>query len=356
MRCTYCFYKDEIDNRSVKNYGFMTNSIAKCLIDKALANSNDNVNFSFQGGEPTLSGLDFFREFTSYAKEKGGERVTFSLQTNGYIIDREWAAFFHDNGYLIGLSLDGNKKIHDIYRIGPDNKGTFVKAFRAASFFNAEKVEFNILTTVNRVVAQNIGDIFDFFKRNGFRYLQFIPCLDEISGVKNDYSLTPELYAKALKVLFDRYFDSWRKGEYVSIRYFDNLVTMLLGYPPEACGMRGVCGNYYVIEADGSVFPCDFYVLDDYKLGNITNDSLEELDKKRFEIAFIEKSKKVEEECKKCKFFSLCRGGCRRDREDFNKKELSLTYLCPAYKEFFNYAIDRLFYMAETEKRVRGGR
>lgn len=353
MRCTYCFYKDEIDNRSVKNYGFMTNSIAKCLIDKALANSNDNVNFSFQGGEPTLSGLDFFREFTSYAKEKGGERVTFSLQTNGYIIDREWAAFFHDNGYLIGLSLDGNKKIHDIYRIGPDNKGTFVKAFRAASFFNAEKVEFNILTTVNRVVAQNIGDIFDFFKRNGFRYLQFIPCLDEISGVKNDYSLTPELYAKALKVLFDRYFDSWRMGEYISIRYFDNLVTMLLGYPPEACGMRGVCGNYYVIEADGSVFPCDFYVLDEYKLGNITSSSLDELDKKRAEIAFIEKSTKVEEECKKCRFFSLCRGGCRRDRENFNTKELSLTYLCPAYKEFFNYSLERLIYMAEAEKRAR---
>lgn len=350
MHCTYCFYKDEIDNRSIKSYGFMSIETAKNLIDKALA-SSDNVCFSFQGGEPTLSGLEFFKEFTSYAREKGGERVSFALQTNGYIIDREWAAFFRENGYLIGLSMDGNKKIHDIYRLDNNKKGTFVKTFRAASFFKAENVEFNILTTVNREVAEHIKEVFDFFKRNGFKYLQFIPCLDEISGVKNDYSLSPELYSKALKELFDRYFDSWQRGEYISIRYFDNLVTMLLGYPPEACGMSGICGNYYVIEGDGSVFPCDFYVLDEYKMGNINTDDIPTLDEHRRAIGFIQKSTKIEEECRACKYFKLCRGGCRRDRENFKEGFLGLNYLCPAYKDFFDYAINRLLFMAESERR-----
>ena len=352
MRCTYCFYKDEAENRAVKVHGFMSEESARILIDRALSES-DRVNFSFQGGEPTLAGLDFFREFTAYAREKGGDRVSFCLQTNGYDLDREWAAFFRENGYLIGLSMDGNKKIHDIYRKGPDGKGSFVRVFRAASFLTAEHVEFNILTTVNRDVAMNIGDIFDFFARNGFKYLQFIPCLDEISGEKNPWSLTPELYGKALKILFDRYYDRWSRGEYISVRYFDNLVTMLLGYPPEACGMSGRCGNYYVIEGNGSVYPCDFYSLDGYLMGNIIDDTLASLDEKRKALGFIEKSLKVEAECKACRWYRLCRGGCRRDREDFRTGELSLSYLCPAYKEFFPYAIDRLVRIAEAEKRAR---
>lgn len=352
MACTYCFYVDEIENRTVKSYGTMSLDTAYTLIDKALS-SSDSVNFAFQGGEPTLMGLDFFKAFTSYAIEKRGDKVSFSLQTNGYNMTREWAKFFHDNNYLIGLSMDGNKKYHDLYRIDWAKKGTFTKAFRASNFLAAEKVDFNILITVTNEVAKNIEEVFNFFKRNNLRYLQFIPCIDPMENSNREYFLSAMNYGESLKKLFNLYYDSWKEKSYVSIRYFDNLVLMLLGMAPENCGMRGICGHYYVIEADGSVFPCDFYVLDDYKLGNISKDTFEDIDAARVALRFIEKSTKVENECKECKYYPLCRGGCRRDRENFSNGELELNYLCKAYKGFFDHAIDRLVIMAQAEARAR---
>lgn len=353
MRCTYCFYADEISNRSIKNYGLMSKETAHIMIDMVLAETDGNVTFSFQGGEPTLSGLDFFKDFVSYAKGKGEGRISFALQTNGYSLDREWASFFHKEQFLIGLSMDGNKKIHDIYRHGKDGKGSFKNVFRASQALTAEKAEFNILITVTKDAAENIEDIFTFLARNGFRYLQFIPCIDSIDGDEMPYSLTPELYGECLKKMFALYYKYWKNSNYVSVRYFDNLISMLLGYPPETCGMSGICGANYVIEADGSVFPCDFYVLDGYKLGNVNDDSFDAMDRKRQELHFIEKSKVIADECRKCHYFPLCRGGCRRDRENFEKNEIGLTKLCPAYKEFFSFALPGLEEIARAESLAR---
>lgn len=357
MRCRYCFYFDEVSNREFANYGIMDAATSHALIDKAFGRSDD-VTFSFQGGEPTVAGLDFFRNFTAYARavaEKDGKRVRFALQTNGYAIDKEWASFFHDNGFLIGLSMDGNKKIHDIYRRDARGEGTFVKVFRTSRFLESAGVDFNILVTVTKPVATNIGDIYAFFKKNGFRYQQYIPCLDPISEQRGslDYSLTPELFADFLIRLFQLYHRDWRNGDYVSVRYFDNLVMMLCSYPPESCGMLGFCPSNYVVEADGSVYPCDFYVLDDYRLGNLNTDSFDMLDERRGKIGFTEKSRKIEPECSSCRYFQICRGGCRRDREDFSTGNLSVSYLCPAYKKFFDTCINGLLEIAEVEKRSR---
>ncbi len=353
MRCTYCFYADEIDNRSVKSYGIMSMETAHTMIDRVLSETDGDVSFSFQGGEPSLAGLDFFRDFVSYAKERGKGRIHFAIQTNGYAITREWARFFHDEGFLVGLSLDGSKKIHDIYRHGKDGKGSFRNAFRTAQALTAEKAEFNILTTVTKDVAENIEEVFGFLQRNGFRYLQFIPCIDPIGGEEMPYSLSPELYGDCLKRLFSLYYRCWKNGSYVSIRYFDNLVSMLLGYPPETCGMSGRCGAGYVIEADGSVFPCDFYVLDGYRLGNVNDSSFDDMDKKRTELGFIEKSMVINEACKTCRYFPICRGGCRRDREDFRENIIGLSKLCPAYKDFFGFALPGLEEIARAESMAR---
>lgn len=352
MACTYCFYNDEGENRTTKSYGMMSTSTAHALIDKALHDGSDSASFGFQGGEPTLAGLDFLSDFVSYARSKADSRsVHFSLQTNGYAIDRQWAALFREHGFLIGLSLDGSKRYHDEYRLDKSGKGTYNRVFNNAKMLQREGVDFNILVTTTRQIARNVDELYDFFKRNGFRYLQFTPCIDPIASKRGslDYSLTTETFSSFLIRLFRLYYRDWKRGQYTSIRYFDNLISLMIRGWAEECGMNGVCGSYYVIEADGSVFPCDFYVLDGYRMGNINVDSFDELDKKRDEIGFIEKSRKVAEDCRTCRYYRLCRGGCKRDREDFATHELGKTYLCEAYKTFFDECLDGLMEIAKAE-------
>ena len=353
MKCTYCFYRDEVSERSVKNYGMMSEETADILIKRALEETDGPVAFAFQGGEPSLMGLDWYRHFVSavHTLDKN-HRSSFAFQTNGYIIDREWASFFRENNFLVGLSMDGSRRIHDMYRRGNDGEGSFRRVYAAAEALSAENAQFNILVTVTRDVAENIETLMPFFLRNGFRYLQFIPCLDPLGDKGQEYSLTPDIFTEFLKKLFVYYYNSWRDGHYVSIRYFDNLVSMKCGNPPEECGMAGVCSDSYcVVEADGSVFPCDFYVLDGYEMGNIRTDSLSSLDKKRKEMGFVEQSLSLPEECRTCSVFSLCHGGCRRERENYITGEMGLNRLCSSYREFLTFADKALSTMAywETE-------
>lgn len=356
MRCTYCFYADEAQNRTVQNYGIMSRETAHVVLERALTEADD-VMISFQGGEPTLASLEFYKDFVSYANAiKGKKHVQYSIQTNGYVIDKEWATFFHDHAFLVGLSMDGNKTIHDLYRRDCNNQGSFSKAFQTSRHFQAEQVEFNILTTVTNVVAQNIGAIYAFFKRHGFRHQQYIACIDPIAAShgSSEYALTPEAYGRFLVTLFDAYFEDWLNGDFVSIRYFDNLVLKLAGFPVESCGMLGFCPNNYVLEADGSVYPCDFYVLDAYKIGNLVTDDFSQLDKNREILGFREKSCKVEQACASCEYFAVCLGGCRRDREDFVSGQLGLTFYCRSYQYFFLQALERLTYMGQAERSSRG--
>ena len=261
MRCDYCFYADEIKERTEKDYGMMSTETAHHLVDLAFSGLDSGfVTFGFQGGEPTTRGMDFFRDFCAYARKKAYGTmidVNFSIQTNGFLIDREWASFFAENHFLVGLSMDGYGKIHDTYRHIPGGKGSFKYVFRASNLFKQAGVEFNILSTVNNLVSLHAEEIYSFFKKNGFNHLQFIPCIDAIGGDRGSHpwSLDAAEYGRFLKKLFPLYFNDWKRGDFTSIRYFDNLVLMLTGEMPEACGMAGVCSRNMVVEADGSVFP-----------------------------------------------------------------------------------------------------
>lgn len=354
MRCRYCFYQDEAENREYKDYGMMSLDTAHALIDKTTA-LFDDVTYAFQGGEPTVRGLDFFRSFTEYAEGKGKD-VHFAIQTNGFTIDRDWASFFKEHGYLVGLSMDGDKAMHDAYRVDGRDKGTFRRVFSSFQILSSSGVDFNVLVTLTRAAALRGREIYQFLKRNGARYQQYIPCIDPMASERGseEYSLTPEAYLSFLNDVFALYYRDWERGDYVSVRYFDNLVTMMMGMRPESCGLLGFCPDNYVVEADGSVFPCDFYVLDGYLLGNMNSDSLEDIDRKREEIGFREKSLRIEPECSECPVFMLCRGGCRRDREDFSTGTLRLSYLCPAYRSFLASARPYLEVMARAEIRARG--
>lgn len=345
MRCRYCFYADVTSKRETPNYGFMSRETLSTVLEHALDGAARECTLAFQGGEPTLAGLDFFRFAVAEAHRLNRNhcRLDFALQTNGLAIDDDWASFFREHHFLIGVSLDGTREVHDANRVDAAGKGTFGRVVHALDLLDAHGVDYNILTVVTKNTVRNYRAIHNFFKKRGYHYQQFIPCLDPLEAERGAevWSLTPQLYGKYLKQAFDLWYEEAMAGEKQYHRYFDNLLCILNGQLPEACGMAGQCGIQYVVEADGSTYPCDFYMLDSYRIGNLKEDTLAQVDARRSRIGFIEESLPVEDTCKACRWYALCRGGCRRDRDYFGSG-IGSNYFCEAYKEFFGYAYPRL--------------
>jgi len=346
LRCAYCFYHDVSKKREIRNYGVMSLETLEALVVRAFDEAEGTLAFAFQGGEPTLAGLPFYRAFVGFVKKHDTKRakVSFAIQTNGVLLDEEWARFLREHQFLVGLSVDGYKDLHDLNRTDGKGGGSFQAAMKAAQIMTRHEVEFNILCVVNRLTARHVDKVYSFYQKSGFRWLQFIPCLDDLheSRGKNQYSLTPALYESFLKALFDRWYADFMASKGVSVRHFDNWVGMMLGYPAESCSLNGVCVSYFVVEADGSVFPCDFYVVDEWKLGNVHTDSLHDMRTSLTAKRFIKDSVHIHEKCKGCECFQLCRGGCKRDRELTEGGIPGLNYFCEAHRGFFRYALPRM--------------
>lgn len=346
LRCKYCFYADEAAKRETASYGFMSEETLEIIIKKTLAFAEGSCTFVFQGGEPMLAGLDFFQKAMELQEKWNINHVQISnsIQTNGILIDQDWAGFFKKYDFLVGISLDGNRRVHDANRLDADGKGTFYQVVRAIELLKDYHVEFNVLAVVTRQSAPHARKIYRFFSNLGVHYQQYIPCLDPLEqypGMES-YSLTEELYLQFLKELFDCWYEEARQGSLRYVRYFIGLMNLIAGNPPGVCEMNGVCSRQYVAEADGSVYPCDFYMLDPWRLGNLATDSFDELERRREELGFIEASKILPEPCRKCKWIYLCRGGCRRDRLDDDSGKPGWNRYCQAYYGFFEYAYPRL--------------
>lgn len=342
LRCAYCFYTDEMDNRSIGNCGVMTKETARVLIRKFLDGAQGHCHFGFQGGEPVLAGLSFYEFFVDCVNQyKAADlEVTYSIQTNGTLLDEKWAEFLGKHGFLVGVSLDGTEEVHDSCRKDRNGNGTFGKVMDGIALLKQYHVDFNILTVVHRETVRHTNLIYNFFRRNQFWYQQYVECLDPLyeAAGQQSYSLTPEEYGVFLKTLFRKWYRDMMQGRYVYIRYFENLLFIMAGHCPESCSMWGRCGKQWVVEADGSVYPCDFYALDEWKLGNILDHSVQEMDERRDQSGFIAMSEKQPEQCLSCKWFVLCRNGCRRNCEPVRDGMRSVNYFCSAYREFFEYA------------------
>lgn len=346
MRCRYCFYADVSSNREKASMGRMTQQTLENTVRRAMRYADGMVTFAFQGGEPTLAGVDFFREFVRLQKAyaKPGVRVMNSLQTNGYELSDEMIDFLAQEHFLVGVSYDGDAYTHDLMR--PDAKGepTSSRVEQTIARLQEKGVEFNILCVVNAHVARRPKEVFENLAR--FGYIQFISCLDPFDGTVSDYSLTAEDYTYFLKETFDLYYRAWARGKFVSVRNFDNYLGILAGQRPENCAMCGQCAQYYLLEADGGVYPCDFYVLDQWYMGNINDVSFFKLEKSPVSERFRQDSLHISPQCRQCKWYTLCRGGCRRDREPFENGLPVLNKWCACYRALFEYSLPRMQEMA----------
>lgn len=354
LRCKYCFYFDVADNRLVQNYGPMKTEVLECLVKKSFLYSDSIVNFMFQGGEPTLVGLKFYEQFHEFVEKYNTNniKVNYFMQTNGTLLNKKWIELYKKHKYLIGVSLDGYKEIHDTYRLTTANKGSYENVMAGIKLLEDNGIDFNILCVINNLVAKNGAKVYKFFKEQNFKHLQFIPCIDSFQKNEKDesFGLKAIDYGRFLNETFELWYQDFLNEDYVFIRYFDNLIKIMMGGQPEACDMMGFCSINGVIESNGSVYPCDFYVLDEYRLGNIMESNFEELLFNKTAVDFYLSSLKKSEKCKKCQYLKICRSGCRRFKDFDDPNNLYENKYCDAYMMFFNKNINKLLEISRIVK------
>jgi uncharacterized protein len=322
MRCRYCFYYDIGEHRQTRSYGIMSSDTMKRIIGNVSRDldDRDEITFAFQGGEPALAGLDWFREFTetvaSHTNLRGRDvKVHYALQTNGLLIDDPWASFLKEHDFLVGLSIDGGKKFHDKNRPGADGKGTFDLCIQSKKLLEKYKVEYNILCVLTNELAAEPDKVWRFIKEEKIGFIQFIPCLEGLDEQKaSAFALRPARFASFYSGLYYRWMKELENRSYISVKLFDDTANLFFRGLPTACGIDGRCHPQYVVEADGSTYPCDFYVLDNYNTGNLKDHTLRELFDTGTMRAFLEERRELPELCLSCAYLKMCNGGCKRMR------------------------------------------
>ena len=356
LRCGYCFYRDVSAHRETASYGVMTEETLELVVRRIFAYAEGECTIAWQGGEPTLAGLDFFRRYIELEHRYNvrGLPVHRALQTNGYRLGEAWAAFLAEHHFLTGVSLDGVRATHDAWRRTPEGGGSFSEVFATCRLFDRFRVDYNLLVVVTHQTAEKIGRIYPFFQEHGFRYQQYIACLDPLGEARGGqpWSLTPEAYGRFLIRLFDLWYPDCLRGRAPYIRQFENYIGLLLGVQPESCEQRGTCAVQTVVEADGSVYPCDFFVTDEYRMGNLRTQTLAEIRSSPVGEAFFQRSVPLPEECRRCPYLQLCRGGCFRHRIGPDGSA-GQNYFCQSYRMFFDRCLPRLEHLAQAVRRGR---
>ena len=342
MRCRYCFYADELHYRGEAALPAMPLPVLEAAVRRVLRSAQQSAHFLFQGGEPTLAGLPFFQAAVAAQRRYNGAglQITNAVQTNGLHLSDEMVAFFAREKFLVGVSLDGTALTHDMYRADLQGKGTWARVRENLERLRRAGVACNVLCVVTQAVACRGEEVFDCL--SPFQWLQFIPCLDPMNGKTQDHSLTSDMYASFLCKTFDRYEAAWQRGAPVSVRNFDNWIGMLMGRPPENCAMVGHCGNSLMLESDGTLYPCDFYGTDEWRLGNITETPYLKILQSSHLRRFVDASRPVPDKCERCAWYALCRNGCMRERNEITQ----VNRWCEAYQLFFAYAAPRMRRMA----------
>lgn len=350
MQCQYCFYKDVSEKRLIKSYGIMNLQVMQAIIDRALAfDKAADITFAFQGGEPTLAGLDYFQAFIDYVnKYREDQIIHYAIQTNGSLLNDEWATFFKQNEFLVGISLDGYADIHNYLRKGINNNVSFSQVMKAIHLLKHKEVNFNILTVLSATLAKHPQKLFSFYCQQNFKYVQFIPCLKGLDEEENPYALSPRQFSTFYKTYFTLWLKEFQKGNYWSVTLFDNVIGMLAGNQPQQCGMLGKCAMQFVMEGNGNVYPCDFYVLDRYCCGNIVKDDLKQLIECDTFKAFLKEPRRCCKDCEDCPFQMICHRNCKR----LNQAYYDENYC--GYRDFLSFAYPDMVKIAAIYQQLGG--
>lgn len=307
LRCEYCFYETVAENRSVYCRGMMTSDTVQQMLANIFCDLDpaDHISFAFQGGEPTLAGLDFFRNFVARVQQiNPGCTVSYQLQTNGILLDDTWCEFLKQNEFLVGLSLDCLQSVHDANRKDRTGKGTFAQVLEVKERLDRWQIDYNVLATLTRELAAQPENVWNFIRQNEIRFIQFTPCFGDMPC-----RIHPEDFAFFYGRLIGLWYEAWKKGEYISVKLIDDLVTLFATGRLTACGLTGNCSPQIIVEADGSVYPCDFYATDAWEIGNLCHKSIKEIyeDPKQAQFRCRKRSLPL---CGNCRYKTICGGNC----------------------------------------------
>lgn len=338
LHCTYCFYHNRPDDPYKQQpRRRMSPDVLDTLIRQGMALDRRHATFGWQGGEPTLAGLEFFQSVVELQKRYGtrGQAVSNGMQTNGLLLDPEWARFLRKYNFLLGVSLDGPAPYHDMYRTSPSGAATHERVMRSLRMLQQYHVEFNLLAVVNRTTAEHPVETYDYLLSQGFHYLQFIPCVevDPQTGRPTDFSVEPAQFGDFLCALFDRWYNGGSPD--ASVRDFDAILSVYMGQEAPLCCYQKYCGSYLVVEYNGDVYPCDFMVRDDLYIGNLTETPLEDLFAGEAVRRFARTKAAPRAECRDCPWLPYCHQGCPRL---VGIAEAGRHYLCAGYRQFYEHS------------------
>ncbi|MFH1137107.1 MAG: anaerobic sulfatase maturase [Pseudomonadota bacterium] len=377
LQCRYCFYLEKKTFFPKDDNFRMSDEVLEAYTRQYIESQpGPAVDFAWQGGEPTLPGIGFYRRALELQKKyNNGKRITNSLQTNGTLIDEAWCEFFARNNFLIGLSLDGPEAIHDAYRLDKAGNPTSARVQNALRMMLDHGVELNVLASINSQSSLYPLEVYGFFKERGVRFIQFIPIVErtadpraksmklplavppspsgeEQSTVVTPWTVAPDKYGLFLA----RIFEDWVKNDVgrVFVMNFEWALGSWFGAPPGVCLLAPRCGKNLILEHNGDVYSCDHFMYPDYRLGNILRDELTALVRSHRQAVFGSlKETGLPGRCLACDFLFACRGGCPKHRFiNSPAGEPGLNYLCPGYGIFYSYVNPYLTYLTNL---IRSG-
>lgn len=360
LACSYCYYLDKQRFYDPAESKFlMSDEMLELYVKRYFeAQTADDVNFTWHGGETLIRPLSFYKKAVELQKKYGGKRrVLNCLQTNGTLLNEEWCRFLRDNNWLVGLSIDGPQQFHDEYRRSRDGRPSFLKVMHAVQLLNSHGVQWNAMAVINDFNADHPEEFYEFFKSINCRYIQFAPIVERLTadddiaspierGSLADFSVSPEQWGEFLC----RLFDLWIKEDVgkVFIQLFDSTLANWCGVLPGVCTLAEECGHAAVLEHDGNVYCCDHFVFPEYRLGNLRDKTFIEMMTSPKQRAFgAAKRLTLSAVCRECPWLFACHGECPKNRIARTSAGEPINYLCEGYKRFFAHVKPYMDFMRD---------
>ena len=372
LNCTYCYYLEKKNIYPKQKQFILPDNVLELFIKQYIEIQEvPLINFVWQGGEPSMLGIDYFKKaFEIQKKYAGNKQIDNFFQTNGTLLNDDWCKFFKENNVLVGISIDGPEDLHNKYRKNKNNQPTFNKVLQGISLLKKHHVEFNTLTTVNNINVEFPLKVYHFLKGIGSQYMQFLPVVErEIGNNQTELRLTKPEYNKEAKLtpwsvngrkygeFLISIFDEWvcnDVGKYY-VQLFDVTLANWFGVNPGLCVYNETCGDSLAMEHNGDVYSCDHFVYPDELLGNVLENSMIEMVKSEKQLKFgLRKLNTLPKQCLQCDYRFACHGECPKHRISYSKDgEYGLNHLCEGLYNFFSHVHPYMQFMADKLKNKR---